>query len=284
VQFEAGATAVVTISGRNFGTNGSDVQAYLRMSSGGEAPCDERRLVSDTLIICTLLPKKGRTIEGVFVVTAGSDWSGGGQNSSTGLNSQVKEIDAPVEVIITIAKDISEIPPGSLQEAQFIAAFITDISRAIGVTPDRINVTSIHPGSVIVVFVILPDLTSTTTLSPAAAAAEIVQQASNPAVSPQSPVASPRIHASRMQESMFVSKRQINNTVCVASSHAPNKPHKARISIQPRLRNVFVNVQSLPSRPFASSDRGLDCVCDRDRDRDRGPHDVPKQHIHTRHI
>ncbi len=194
VQFQSGTEAVVTLIGKSFGANESDVHVYLRLSAGGEAACDTKQLVNDAQIVCTFLAKKGRKIEGVFVVSAGSDWSGGEQNSTTGANSQVKEIDPPAEVAITIAKDIAEIPPGSPQEAEFIASFTMDISKAIGVPEDRINVTGIQAGSIVVVFVILPDPTSIKTLSPAAAAAEIVKQASNPAVSVPNPSSHVRAH------------------------------------------------------------------------------------------
>ncbi len=183
VQFEPGVTAVITIYGKNFGTNFSEVNAYLRLDGGGEATCDESQLVSDAQFVCTLLPKKSRKNEGVFVISVGTDWSGGHQNSSTGINSRVKEIDLPVEVTMTIAKEFSTIPPGSLALAQFVAEFKSDVARAIGVPEHRINVTSVSPGSVIVVFVILPDPLSLVSLSPATAAAEIFRQASNPSVS-----------------------------------------------------------------------------------------------------
>jgi hypothetical protein len=182
VQFEPGVSATVTIYGENFGTNTSDVKVSLLLTSGGEAPCRIEDEVSNMLLVCTVAAKPGRKIEGFLVVSVGSDWSGGTQNSTKGFYSKIKQLDDPAPVTVTIAKDISEIPSGSAEEKQFVESFVSDVSTAIGLPQDRINVTSITAGSVIVEFFLLPDRYSILTLSPARAAANLVKQAANASV------------------------------------------------------------------------------------------------------
>jgi len=179
-QVVGGVTAVVTISGTNFGTNQSDVVAEL-VGGTGRYRCDPLTLVSDSSVICTLPFKSGVVHAGTFTVAVGTDWSGGQQNSTETTEAQIKEFDPPAEIKLTIAKDIAEIPPASPARVQFINDFTTDLSGAIGVPEFRINVTDIVAGSVVVIFTILPDPNSATTITPAAAAAIVAEQAANPA-------------------------------------------------------------------------------------------------------
>jgi hypothetical protein len=182
VQFDPGSTATLTVTGRNFASDAADVRVYLRMSAGGEAPCLIEDPVSETQIVCTLPLKPGRKHDGVLVVSVGSEWSGGAQNSSVGVHSKIKEFDPPAPVTVTISKDIADIPRGTPQEYEFIASFTSDVSNAVGISRERIKVTSIRPGSVIVEFSVLPDVDSVTSLTPASVAASIVKQASDPSV------------------------------------------------------------------------------------------------------
>jgi hypothetical protein len=183
VQFESGSDATITIYGTNFGSNSSDVHVVLRLSLGGEAPCVLQGPVSDKEVVCTLPARKGRKHEGALVVSVGSDWSGGQQNTTTGVLAKIKEFDPPAKVTLVIKKDISEIPPGSQAEQQFVATFAADVAKAVGIKQERIRVTGIQAGSILVEFIILPDATSITTASPASLAANIAQQAANPSVS-----------------------------------------------------------------------------------------------------
>ncbi len=158
------------------------MQVYLRLSDGAESTCEIQGQVLDTHIVCTLPMKKGSRHNGLLVVSVGTDWSGGQQNTSTGAHSKIKEMDPPAPVTVTVMKDISEIASGSPEEAMFVASFVTDISKAVGIPQERIRVISIKAGSVIVEFEILPDPMSIISLSPASVAADIVKQASNPSV------------------------------------------------------------------------------------------------------
>jgi len=178
-QVVAALDATVTITGTNFGTNQSDVVAAL-IGGTGEMPCNPLVLVSDSSIVCTLPYKSGIVHAGTMVVGVGTDWSGGQQNTTETTEAQVKEFDPPAEIKLTIAKDITEIQPGTPERVQFVNDFTADLSGAIGVPEYRINVTGIEAGSVVVVFVILPDPNSATTITPAAAAAIVAEQAADP--------------------------------------------------------------------------------------------------------
>jgi len=178
-QVNAGLDATITITGTNFGTNQSDVVAEL-VGGTGRYPCSPLVLVSDSSIICTLPWKSGVVHVGTFVVGVGTDWSGGQQNTTETTVASIKEFDPPAEIKLTIAKDITEIPPASPARVQFVNDFTADLSNAIGIPDYRINVTDIVAGSVVVVFVILPDPNSATTVTPAAAAAIVAEQAADP--------------------------------------------------------------------------------------------------------
>lgn len=58
-----------------------------------------------------------------------------------------------------------------------------DICKALGLEISRCEVTGVRAGSIVIVFVIKPDPNSVTSLTPAAAAAEIAKQAADPTVS-----------------------------------------------------------------------------------------------------
>ena len=173
------STFNVTISGINFGTNRSQVVAAL-ITDAGENRCDKIILNSDQQIICTIKPRVGLIHKGTFRVGIGNAWSGRQQNSSLVDKAKIKEFDPPAPVKLTIAKDIATIPPGSPERETFVTAVKGDISKAAGVAENRINVTDIVTGSVVVVFTILPDPNSATSVTPAAAAAAIAQQAADP--------------------------------------------------------------------------------------------------------
>jgi hypothetical protein len=178
-QVVAKSTFNATISGVNFGTNRSDVVAAL-ITDAGENRCDKIILKSDQQIICTIKPRVGLIHKGTFRVGIGNAWSGRQQNSSLVDKAKIKEFDPPAPVKLTIAKDIATIPAGSPERETFVTALKGDISKAAGVAEYRINVTDIVAGSVVVVFTILPDPNSATSVTPAAAAAAIAKQAADP--------------------------------------------------------------------------------------------------------
>jgi len=181
VQVTAGTAVIITVTGTSFGNNNTDVIGAL-ITSNGENPCSPLQLVSDTSALCHLQPKTGQQLDGNIIIGVGTPWSGGQQNSTTslGLESKLKEFDPPAEVELTVAKNIDEIPEGSPARAQFETSFKGDIAKAAGVPEFRVNITAIRPGSVVVVFVILPDPNSIVTSTPAQVAAVIAQQAADP--------------------------------------------------------------------------------------------------------
>ena len=180
VQVTAGVPATITVTGTNFGKNKTDVIGVL-VTATGEIRCEPLNLLSDSSLTCGLKPKAGMTFNGNIRIGVGTTWSGGQQNSSaTGVESKVKEFDPPAEVELTLAKDITTIPEGSPERITFVAAVANDIASAAKVPPSRVNVTSLRAGSLVVVFVILPDPDSATTSTPAQVAALIATQAADP--------------------------------------------------------------------------------------------------------
>lgn len=180
VQVPADQPAVVTISGVNFGLNQSDVVGAL-VTGLGEIRCNPLELVSDQSLICTLPVVTGVPFTGRFVVGVGTSWSGGQQNTTeTGQKAKIKEYDLPAEATITINKDINDIPEGSASRLQFETDFIANIATAAHIATWRIIIKSITAGSVVIVFIILPDPNSIVTPSPASAVADIVGQAAQP--------------------------------------------------------------------------------------------------------
>jgi hypothetical protein len=204
-----GAAANVTVMGANFGNNRSDVWGYLDGAS--TIQCTPFTLINDGLGICTLVPAKDDVLTGNIIVVAGSDWSGGAQQSSARLSNYVKEKPLPVEVEVSLPIEISTIPEGSREREAVKASFTADLSKALGVPSWRISITELRAGSVIIgmslplinesclklgssprkqltlehvclltVFVILPDASSVSALTPAALAVELAQQAADP--------------------------------------------------------------------------------------------------------
>lgn len=173
-----GAAANVTVMGASFGNNRSDVWGYLDGAS--TIQCTPFTLINDGLGICTLVPAKDDVLTGNIIVVAGSDWSGGAQQSSARLSNYVKEKPLPVEVEVSLPIEISTIPEGSREREAVKASFTADLSKALGVPSWRISITELRAGSVIIVFVILPDASSVSALTPAALAVELAQQAADP--------------------------------------------------------------------------------------------------------
>ncbi|GMH77917.1 hypothetical protein TL16_g07583 [Triparma laevis f. inornata] len=61
-------------------------------------------------------------------------------------------LEAPAEVVLSLAGSIDEIPPGSPAETTFKTNFVSDISAALGIDTSRVTITSITSGSIIVQF------------------------------------------------------------------------------------------------------------------------------------
>ena len=185
VQVTAGVSATITVTGQNFGNNVTDVIGVL-ITTSGEIPC-VIELQSDAQLTCFLQYKKGVNFNGNVKIGVATDWSGGQQNSTgSGIESKVKEFDPPAEIELTLAVDVTTIQEGTPARANFESSFKDDIALAATtasgtkVGPERVNITSIRAGSVIVVFVILPDPNSATSSSPAQVAAIIAKQANDP--------------------------------------------------------------------------------------------------------
>mmetsp|Transcript_66378 Transcript_66378/g.163543 ORF Transcript_66378/g.163543 Transcript_66378/m.163543 type:complete len:3114 (+) Transcript_66378:219-9560(+) len=179
-KIERGATVTLTVTGQNFGRHVAEVSGALRTATG-EVPCSPIVLKADTSLECTLVPRAGVIMEGNLVISVGRDFfSGGRQNTSIVTEGQVKEIEAPVEVEMTFAGDIAELLASPARQEQFKVSVALDVARALGIPSFRVTVLEIRGGSIIVVFVILPDPNSVSTLTPAQAAAEVFRQANDP--------------------------------------------------------------------------------------------------------
>ena len=59
-------------------------------------------------------------------------------------------------VTLTLTKDIADIPKGSSERTKFATDFVSDLSKSLKIPIDRIVITNIASGSVIVSFDILP--------------------------------------------------------------------------------------------------------------------------------
>lgn len=161
VQVPSGQTAVVTISGANFGTNETDVVGVL-ITNEGQIACTPMKLLSDKAVTCTLPVTTGVPFTGRFVVGVGTAFSGGQQNTTeTGQPAKLKEYDLPAEVTLKLSIDISTIPAGSVARVQFETNFRRDIATATTIAEWRVQIKSILPGSIVIVFVIcnVPDPT-----------------------------------------------------------------------------------------------------------------------------
>jgi len=179
-KFEAGSSPLVTVLGQNFGTSAAEVRGYLRTATV-EVPCKPLTLIADTTLTCQLNPVPGVELSGVLVVTVGRNYfSGGAQNTTTGTFSQILITESPAPVEITLAGDIAELLASPARLDSFKVSVARDIANALGLSLARIRVDEVKGGSIIVVFVILADPNSVTSLTPAQAAAEIVKQAADP--------------------------------------------------------------------------------------------------------
>jgi hypothetical protein len=167
----SGQAVTVTISGANFGNKDSNRTGFMDGGDGplSIVPCNPLTYVSDAILRCVLTPKSSQKLKGNIFVTVGDDFVGGRQMTKATADTQMAPVPDPVPILLTIAKDIADIPKGSAAEATFVSSFKSDLVKAFAgqLSEDRINVTSITAGSVIVAFVILPDPNSATSLSPA---------------------------------------------------------------------------------------------------------------------
>jgi len=175
---DAGFAANVTLLGQNFGYNGSDVSGQLEGVS--VVPCTPFTLINDGQGICTLIPRQGDILMGNIIVTVGSEWSGGSQKTSASAINFVKEKPKPVQVESSLPVEITAIPPGSREREALTTSFKADVSKALAVPSWRISIQEIKAGSVIIVFVILPDTSSASSPSPALLAANLAVQAADP--------------------------------------------------------------------------------------------------------
>ena len=181
-QVDAGSLVNISIMGSNFGKNISDVSVVLEGSS--MIPCTITAL-SDTQIECVLTPENDQKSVGDLVVSVGSIWSGGTQSSQKSTVTEITEAPVPVELEASLPLDINDFPDGSPQAEELKTSFVNDVVLALGVPASRIVVTGLKSGSIIVVFVILPDVSSATSASPASLAVSLAVQAADPSVSPQ---------------------------------------------------------------------------------------------------
>jgi len=179
---------VLLISGSGFGKDSNDVTGKLvgpSLTSGetpGELPCNPLKVITDTSLLCALTTKaKDEKWEGNIVITAGNaTYHGGGQSTQTGKGSAIKQKPPPVEVKATIAADFTEITSSPAKVEEFKATFSLETARALVIAAHLLEVLEIIQGSVIVIFNILPDTSSTTAPSPAALAVNLAQQAADP--------------------------------------------------------------------------------------------------------
>jgi len=175
---------VITVSGTNFGITSADVTGKLVGSflTDGELPCAPLVVVTNTQILCTLTTKaKEDQLVGDMIITAGNDLvHGGGQKTVASKFSKMAQKAQPVEVRATIAADFTAITSSPAKVAEFKNTFVAETSSALGIPAYLLEILSILQGSVIVIFNILPDTSSTTSLSPAALAVNLAAQAADP--------------------------------------------------------------------------------------------------------
>lgn len=172
---ERGLAVNVTLLGENFGNNASDVSGHLEGMT--VLPCTPFILMNDGQGICTLIPDQDDVLVGNIIVEVGSEWSGGSQKTSASAVNFVKEKPQPVQVESVLPIDITGIPEGSREREVLTTSFKADVSKALGVPSWRISIQEIVAGSVIIIFVILPDTSSVSSPSPASLAANLAMQA-----------------------------------------------------------------------------------------------------------
>ena len=175
---ERGSAVNVTLLGQNFGNNVSEVSGRLEGIS--VIPCTPFILINDGHGICTLIPEQDNVLVGNIIITVGSEWSGGAQKTTASAISFIKEKPQPVQVESALPIDITAIPEGSREREALTTSFKSDVSKSLGVPSWRISIQAIVAGSVIIVFIILPDTSSVSSLSPAFLAASLAMQAGDP--------------------------------------------------------------------------------------------------------
>jgi hypothetical protein len=139
--------------------------------------------LSDKKILCTLTTKsKEQQLVGDIIITAGNaTHHGGGQSTQTvPATSGIILKPQPVQVETKIQANFAEVTATPAKLEAFKTTFVADLVGALGVPKNRIEILDIKSGSVIVIFNILPDTSSSTSVSPAALAVNLAQQAANP--------------------------------------------------------------------------------------------------------
>ena len=68
--------------------------------------------------------------------------------------------------LLTLQGHVDDIPPGSKERSEFEETFIQDVANALKISPKRIVIQSITPGSIKVAFRILPDDSDSTAATP----------------------------------------------------------------------------------------------------------------------
>jgi hypothetical protein len=171
---------VVTVFGKNFGLDSGDIRGELVGAT--IIPCRPLVVVTDSELLCTLTPQlREDKLEGDIVITAGNEtFHGKGQETKPGESSKLREKPQPIEVTATIQASFDEVTSSPSKTAKFKATFTNDVAKAANISPSLINITDIKPGSVVVVFQILPDVSSSSAPSPAAVAMDLAVQAADP--------------------------------------------------------------------------------------------------------
>jgi len=177
---------VITVFGANFGKDSSDLKGFLEGASftrqsgyPNGLPCDPLILESNTKILCTLTVKrKEAKLEGNIIIHAGIEDPQ--VSKAEDGKSSMKEAPAPVRVQGRISKDFDETVGTPAKEAAFKTSFASETALALGVSPARIEITELQRGSIVVIFNILADTSSTTAVSPAALAVNLAVQAADP--------------------------------------------------------------------------------------------------------
>jgi len=186
---------VITVFGNNFGKkdSGEFVEGKIPSVTGRflygdddseSLVCAPLEVVSNTRVKCTLgddkwlrVSKEKKDIIGKLVMVAGS-----GTNTVTfeeGLKLKLKPVE-PLKVQATIAADFTAITASPALVEEFKATFAAETASALGIAAHLLEILGIAQGSVIVIFNILPDTSSTTAVSPAALALNLAAQAANP--------------------------------------------------------------------------------------------------------
>ncbi|GBG30598.1 Beta-hexosaminidase subunit beta [Hondaea fermentalgiana] len=95
------------------------------------------------------------------------------------LEEQTKidsKLQQEARLTISLDRDFAELKPGSEAESTFKASFVEDMRKSLGIPSDRIRITGLSSGSVIVNFIILPPTSDDDTLPAETAAAILVEK------------------------------------------------------------------------------------------------------------